>query len=148
MSRDLFIPRAPLFNAFEDLFDFDRHFYFFNRDEKDMHPYDVVRKSNSIVITHNVLGLEKEDLKVSVKTENLKHYLVISGTSKDKVTGKTGTCQVVVPITRPATPEYFSSLVSPILYEYFHFLYFFEYFLLVFYLKKGLSFQHFPHTIP
>jgi len=47
----------------DDLFDFDRHFYFFNRDEKDMHPYDVVRKSNSIVITHNVLGIEKEDLK-------------------------------------------------------------------------------------
>ena len=73
----------------DDLFDFDRHFYFFNRDEKDMHPYDVVRKSNSIVITHNVLGIEKEDLKITVRTENLKSYLMIAGASKDKITGKT-----------------------------------------------------------
>ena len=73
----------------DDLFDFDRHFYFFNRDEKDMHPYDVVRKNNSIVITHNVLGIEKEDLKITVRTENLKSYLMIAGTSKDKITGKT-----------------------------------------------------------
>ena len=35
-----------------------------------------------------MLGINKEDLKVSIKTENLKHYLVISGTSKDKITGK------------------------------------------------------------
>lgn len=71
-----------------DLFDFDRHFYFFNRDEKDMHPYDVIRKKNSLVLTHNVLGIAKEDLKVNVRTENLKHYLVIEGSSKDKITGK------------------------------------------------------------
>lgn len=71
-----------------DLFDFDRHFYFFNRDEKDMHPYDVIRKKNSLVLTHNVLGIAKEDLKISVRTENLKHYLVIEGSSKDKITGK------------------------------------------------------------
>jgi len=91
MSRKLDKMVDGLFNIdpWTDLFDFDRHFYFFNRDEKDMHPYDVVRKDDSIVITHNVLGIEKEDLKVNIKTENLKYFLVISGTSKDKVTGKT-----------------------------------------------------------
>lgn len=76
-----------VFNPF-DLFDFDRHFYFFNRDEKDMHPYDVIRKKESLVLTHNVLGIAKKDLKVSVRTENLKHYLVIEGSSKDEITGK------------------------------------------------------------
>ncbi|MGN0992808.1 MAG: Hsp20/alpha crystallin family protein [Bacilli bacterium] len=84
MSKEL-----GLFDPFANLFDFDRHFYFFNRDEKDMQPYDIIRKEDSIVITHNVLGIEKEDLKVTIKNENLKTYLVISGTSKDKVTGKT-----------------------------------------------------------
>ena len=91
MSRKLDKMVDGLFSIdpWTDLFDFYRHFYFFNRDEKDMHPYDVIRKNDSIVITHNVLGIEKEDLKVNIKTENLKYFLVISGTSKDKVTGKT-----------------------------------------------------------
>lgn len=75
----------------DSLFDFDRHSYFFSREEKDMHPYDVTRTSNSLILTHNVLGIAKEDLKVSVKTENLKNYLVIEGSSKDKITGKTYT---------------------------------------------------------
>lgn len=88
MSRDLFIPNAPLFNAFDDLFDFDRHFYFFDRDEKDMHPYDVIRKEDALILTHNVCGMNKEDLSLSIKTENSKHYIVINGTSKDEVTGK------------------------------------------------------------
>ena len=88
MSSSLTRNFPNAFGMFDDLFDFDRHFYFFNRDEKDMHPYDVVKTSNSLVLTHNVLGINKEDLKVSIKTENLKHYLVISGTSKDKITGK------------------------------------------------------------
>lgn len=88
-KNDFLIPRAPLFDAFEDLFDFDRNFYFFNRNEKDMHPYDVIRKEDALVLTHNVLGMNKEDLKVSRKTENGKHYIVIEGTSKDEITDKT-----------------------------------------------------------
>ena len=64
MSKDLILTRATLFVAFDDLFDFDRHFYFFNRDEKDMHPYYVIRKKDSLVLTHNVLGIAKKDLKV------------------------------------------------------------------------------------
>ena len=88
MSRDLLVPRAPIFDAFDDLFDFDRHFYFFNRDEKDMHPYDVTRKKDALILTHNVLGLNKEDIKLTIKTENLRSYIVISGSSKDEVTGK------------------------------------------------------------
>ena len=64
MAKDLTRMVDDLFsvNPFADLFDFDRHFYFFNRDEKDMYPYDVIRKKDAIVITHNVLGIEKEDL--------------------------------------------------------------------------------------
>lgn len=76
-------------SLFDSLFDFDRHSYFFNREEKDMHPYDVTRTSNSLILTHNVLGIAKEDLKVSIKSENLKNYLVIEGSSKDKITEKT-----------------------------------------------------------
>lgn len=91
MSRDLFLPRAPLFDAFDDLFDFDRDFYRFNRDEKDMHPYDIINKENEIIITHNVLGIAKEDLNISVKTIKNKNYIVISGTTKDKITDKSYT---------------------------------------------------------
>jgi HSP20 family molecular chaperone IbpA len=88
MSDNFLMPRAPMFDALDDLFDFDKHFYFFNRDEKDMHPYDVIRKKDALILTHNVLGLEKEDIKLTIKTENLKNYIVISGSSKDEVTGK------------------------------------------------------------
>lgn len=91
MSRDLFLQRAPLFDAFDDLFDFDRDFYRFNRDEKDMHPYDIINKENEIIITHNVLGIAKEDLNISVKTIKNKNYIVISGTTKDKITDKSYT---------------------------------------------------------
>ena len=91
MSRDLFLPRAPLFDAFDDLFDFDREFYRCNRNEKDMHPYDIINKENEIIITHNVLGIAKEDLNISVKTIKNKNYIVISGTTKDKITDKSYT---------------------------------------------------------
>ena len=44
MNKGRDIPMAlDLFDPFGDLFDFDRHFYFFNRDEKDMQLYDLVR---------------------------------------------------------------------------------------------------------
>ena len=76
-------------SLFDSLFDFDRHSYFFNREEKDMHPYDVTRTKDSLILTHNVLGIAKEDLKVSIKSENLRNYLVIEGSSKDAITGKT-----------------------------------------------------------
>lgn len=90
MSRNLDRMVDNYVNSFVDsLFDFDRHSYFFNREEKDMHPYDVTRTSNSLILTHNVLGIAKEDLKVSIKSENLKNYLVIEGSSKDKITEKT-----------------------------------------------------------
>lgn len=72
----------------EDLFDFDRRSYFFNRNEKDMHPYDVTKKEDSLILTHNVLGIAKEDLKVLIEQENSKHYLVIKGASEDEITGK------------------------------------------------------------
>lgn len=78
-----------LFNPFG----FDKSFYKFNRDEKDMRPYSILNdKENKIVtITHNVLGLNKEDIKLQKKTEKGVSYIVISGSTVDSVTGKTYT---------------------------------------------------------
>lgn len=73
-----------LFNPF----DWDRNFYRFNRIEKDMNPYSVYNKEGGIVLTHNVLGINKEDLKISTKTENHTSFIVIEGKTKDEVTGK------------------------------------------------------------
>ena len=64
MAKDLFL--------LDDLFDFDRKFYTFVRPEKDMMPYTVINK---------------EDLKISTKTENGEKILYISGQTKDKVSG-------------------------------------------------------------
>jgi HSP20 family molecular chaperone IbpA len=71
----------------EDPFTWDKNFYKFNRTEKDMHPYSVVDGKESIVIVHNVLGISKKDLKLSVKREG-KTYLSIEGKTKDIITTK------------------------------------------------------------
>ena len=73
-----------------DPFDWDKGFYKFNREEKDMHPYSInSNKDGSMTIVHNVLGLDKKDLKVSVQVINGRHYILIEGKTKDEITGKT-----------------------------------------------------------
>ena len=52
-----------------DPFDFDKKFYNFNREEKDMHPYSILNKEDATILTHNVLGLNKEDIQLSKKKE-------------------------------------------------------------------------------
>lgn len=73
----------------DDFFDFDKKFYNFRREEKDMTPYDIIKKDGKLILTHNVLGIAKEDLKVSKKIENGTPYISISGSTKDEITGKT-----------------------------------------------------------
>jgi len=77
---------------FDDLFnllDWDKSFYKFNREEKDMHPYSIINnKDGSITIVHNVLGLDKKDIKLVAKEINGKGYILISGKTEDKITGK------------------------------------------------------------
>lgn len=71
-------------------FDFDRDFYNFKRNEKDMHPYSIIRnpEKGETILVHNVLGINKEDLDVSIKTENGRKILYISGETKDKTTNQ------------------------------------------------------------
>jgi HSP20 family molecular chaperone IbpA len=73
-----------LFNPF----DWDRGFYKFDRSEKDMNPYSIYNKEGEIVLVHNILGINKEDLKISTKTENHTSFIVIEGKSKDEITEK------------------------------------------------------------
>lgn len=72
----------------EDPFTWDKNSYRFNRAEKDMHPYSVVDGKQSLVIIHNVLGVDKKDLKLTIKKENRKVYLTIEGKTKDIITTK------------------------------------------------------------
>lgn len=68
--------------------DWDKTTYRFNRDEKDMHPYSIINKKDKVLITHNVLGINKEDLKITRESENGKDYIVINGKTRDDVTGR------------------------------------------------------------
>ena len=79
MAKDLFL--------LDDLFDFDRKFYTFVRPEKDMMPYTIINKENQTTLIHDVVGINKEDLKISIKTENGEKILYIAGQTKDKVSG-------------------------------------------------------------
>jgi len=69
-------------------FDWDKKSYRFNREEKDMHPYSIHNSAEQTVIVHNVLGINKEDLKLSKRIENGISYIVIEGKTKDSITNK------------------------------------------------------------
>lgn len=83
MSKDLF----DLANLFikEDLFGWDRDSYRFNRAQKDMHPYSMLHTEDGILIIHNILGIEKEDLNVAIKAESGTPYINIKGETEDKI---------------------------------------------------------------
>ena len=70
--------------------DWDKNFYKFTRDEKDMYPYSVNKNEDgSITIVHNVVGLDKKDLKLSTNIVDGKGWIIIEGQTKDEITGKT-----------------------------------------------------------
>ena len=77
-----------LIDLFFNPLDWDKKSYKFNRDEKDMHPYSVNTVKDNTIIVHNVLGINKEDLKLSRKAENKVTYIVIEGKTEDSITGK------------------------------------------------------------
>lgn len=77
-----------LFFPFGEGLVFDKNFYNFNREEKDMAPLKQVRKEDRIVLTHNVLGINKEDLKIKTISEDGTTFITIEGKTKDEYTGK------------------------------------------------------------
>ncbi len=71
---------------FDDL-GWDKSFYSFLRSEKDQTPYSIVRKSeDEIILVHNVLGVNKEDLEVRLKSENGQRVLYVTGQTVDEKT--------------------------------------------------------------
>ena len=49
---------------------------------------NTMHKDGKIILIHNVVGIDKKDLKVSTKTENQITYLCINGKTKDELTGQ------------------------------------------------------------
>lgn len=70
------------------LIGWDKDFYQFYRKEKDMYPYTAIAEKDKLVIVHNVLGINKEDISISIKRENETTYLLITGNSKDEITNQ------------------------------------------------------------
>jgi HSP20 family molecular chaperone IbpA len=68
--------------------DWDKKAYSFNREEKDMHPYSVSQNDKATIITHNIVGIDKEDLKISTEYVNGVAQIIITGKTKDSITGK------------------------------------------------------------
>lgn len=66
----------------------DKDSYKFNRPVKDMSPYSVSNSDKQIVITHNVLGIDKKDLHISIETEKGNNYIKIEGKTTDALTKK------------------------------------------------------------
>lgn len=68
--------------------DWDKKSYKFNRDEKDMHPYSIINLEDKSIIVHNIVGIDKKDLKIKLEREGGNAYIVIDGRSKDEITKK------------------------------------------------------------
>lgn len=77
-----------LIHSFFEPFNWDKSLYKFTREEKDMNPYSITTNENTTIIVHNVVGLNKEDLTLTRKSEDGIVYLVIEGETKDAITGK------------------------------------------------------------
>lgn len=79
MAKDLF---------FSNLFDWDRDFYNFMRPEKDMTPYSIIEQKDKTILVHNIVGINKDDLKITIKSENGEKYICINGSTQDEITGQ------------------------------------------------------------
>lgn len=77
-----------LFNSVENPLDWDKDSYKFNREEKDMHPYSTLEKDNDYIIIHNVLGIDKKDIALTLKNEQGNYYIFIDGATTDAISGK------------------------------------------------------------
>ena len=77
-----------LMDSFLFPLDWDKKNYKFNREEKDMHPYTITNNEKEMLITHNILGIDKKDLKITNESENGKTFISIKGTTKDTITSK------------------------------------------------------------
>lgn len=70
------------------LFDFDKEFYNFTRPVKDISPHEIIRRDDQVIIVHNALGVDSDDIKVDVNKLYGKHYLTLFGETKNSVSGK------------------------------------------------------------
>jgi len=68
------------------LMDWDKDAYKFNRNVLDSKPYQMLKKEDSTIITHNCLGIPEENIDVSIQTENHRSFLVIQGSYNDELT--------------------------------------------------------------
>lgn len=64
----------------------DKKGYRFNRNEKDMYPYSIIKNENEMILVHNVLGIDKKDLHVKMAEKEGKKVLKINGKTENKIT--------------------------------------------------------------
>lgn len=76
------------FDNFENPLSWDKGNYCFSRDEKDMHPYSVVDLEDKLIIVHNVLGIDKKDIKLTLEKQSGIYYILIKGKTVDSITNK------------------------------------------------------------
>jgi HSP20 family molecular chaperone IbpA len=77
-----------LLTLFIDPLTWDKESYKFIREEKDVRPYPVTNTKKETIITHNVLGINKKDLKLTMKSNREGMFLIVEGATKDSLTGK------------------------------------------------------------
>ena len=60
----------------------------FDWDKKDMSSYSIIKTKDSMTIIHNILGIDKKDIKLTRKIENGDSFICIEGKTIDSITKK------------------------------------------------------------
>ena len=69
----------------DSFFDWDKPAYTFSRPVHDMKPYMIKTLEDRVVIVHNIVGIEPDDIKVSIVNEDGRDSLVIEGVTHNDV---------------------------------------------------------------
>ena len=73
----------------DNILDWDKKSYAFDRKEKDMSPYTIKNTEKMCLITHNILGINKEDISIKIERTNGIPYLIINGKTRDSINAQT-----------------------------------------------------------
>lgn len=75
--------------TYDDLFNlfWNKGSYSFDRAVHDMYPYKIKKEKDKLVLIHNVVGINEDDLIIDIEEKDGKHYLVVKGDTKDEVFG-------------------------------------------------------------
>ena len=70
---------------YDDFFNWDKPSYSFSRAVHDMSPYKLKDLGDKVVLVHNIVGVNEDDISVEVADNGGRTQLIISGTTHNDI---------------------------------------------------------------